>query len=128
MENGSPLTPEGGTNDKGERTTKTMNKNYYNIKPLCSARNDGILTTYNATVIPTGAARHEPRSGGICHRTQGGAKQQVQNAADFSTPLRSARNDDTMESGEWRMENGEWRMGWRASRLTTYDLRLTTYD
>jgi hypothetical protein len=36
-------------------------------------------------VIPTGAARHEQRSGGIYPRMQGGAKQQAQDAADSAT-------------------------------------------
>ncbi|MDR0694395.1 MAG: hypothetical protein LBF81_03745 [Prevotellaceae bacterium] len=49
--------------------------------------------TINNAVIPTGAARNEPRSGGICHRTQDGTKQHAQHAADSSTPLRFARND-----------------------------------
>jgi hypothetical protein len=100
--------------------------------PLCSARNDDPmengewrvesgewraagapaifnfqLSIFNSPVIPTGAARDEPRSGGICPRTQGGTKQQAHPAADSSTPLRSARNDDPMENGEWRVENGE---------------------
>ncbi|MDR0694044.1 MAG: hypothetical protein LBF81_01920 [Prevotellaceae bacterium] len=53
----------------------------------------GIHSVQNRMPIPNGAARHEPRSGGICSGTQEDAKQQVQGAADFSTPLRSARND-----------------------------------
>jgi hypothetical protein len=49
----------------------------------------------NATeyVIPTGAARHEPRSGGICSKTQAVWTGQRCVATDSSTPLRFARND-----------------------------------
>jgi hypothetical protein len=36
----------------------------------------------------------------ICCRLPGGAKQQVQDEADFSTPLRFARNDEAMDI--WR--------------------------
>ncbi|MDR0694579.1 MAG: hypothetical protein LBF81_04680 [Prevotellaceae bacterium] len=53
------------------------------------------FSTIHCPVIPTGAARDEPRSGGICSKTQGGIKQQAQHAAVSSTPLRSARNDAT---------------------------------
>jgi hypothetical protein len=69
------------------------------------------LSILHSPVIPTGAARHEPRSGGNCSKTQGGAKQQTylsreaHTAADASTPLRSARNDATRRANQLEIRN-----------------------
>ena len=71
----------------------------------------------SARGIPRLRSGQAARSGGICSNTQGNPKQRaeqtVQNAADSSTTLHSARNDALRE---WRMESGKLKMGWRQNQ------------